>query len=53
MVLVSSVAAFTSGLVGPHYTASKAALIGLTRALAAPLAAHSVTGTLCASAYRG
>src|SRR5919199_4889318 len=35
--LVSSVAAFTGGIVGPHYTASKAALIGLARALAAPL----------------
>jgi 3-oxoacyl-[acyl-carrier protein] reductase len=43
VVLVSSVAAFTGGLVGPHYTASKAALIGLARALAAPLAPHGVT----------
>ncbi len=43
MVFVSSVAAFTGGLVGPHYTASKAALIGLTRALAAPLAPHGIT----------
>ena len=43
MVFVSSVAAFTGGLVGPHYTASKAALIGLTRALAAPLAPYGIT----------
>ena len=43
VVLVSSVAAFTGGIVGPHYTASKAALIGLARALAAPLAPHGVT----------
>ena len=43
VILVSSVAAFTGGIVGPHYTASKAALIGLTRALAAPLAPHGVT----------
>jgi 3-oxoacyl-[acyl-carrier protein] reductase len=43
VVLVSSVAAFTGGLVGPHYTASKAALIGLTRSLAGPLAPHGVT----------
>src|SRR5919199_4181624 len=43
IVLVSSVAAFTGGLVGPHYTASKAALIGLTRSLAASLAPHGVT----------
>ena len=43
VVFVSSVAAFTGGLVGPHYTASKAALIGLARALAGPLAPHGVT----------
>ena len=43
IVLVSSVAAFTGGLVGPHYTASKAALLGLTRSLAASLAPHGVT----------
>ena len=43
VILVSSVAAFTGGIVGPHYTASKAALIGLARALAAPLAPYGVT----------
>jgi 3-oxoacyl-[acyl-carrier protein] reductase len=43
VVLVSSVAAFTGGIVGPHYTASKAALIGLTRSLAGPLALYGVT----------
>ena len=43
IIFVSSVAAFTGGLVGPHYTASKAALIGLTRSLAASLAPHGVT----------
>jgi 3-oxoacyl-[acyl-carrier protein] reductase len=43
VVFVSSVAAFTGGVVGPHYTASKAALVGLTRALAGPLAPHGVT----------
>jgi 3-oxoacyl-[acyl-carrier protein] reductase len=43
IVLVSSVAAFTGGIVGPHYTASKAALIGLARSLAASLAPHGVT----------
>ena len=42
-VLVSSVAAFTGGLVGPHYTASKAALVGLARSLAGSLAPHGVT----------
>jgi 3-oxoacyl-[acyl-carrier protein] reductase len=43
IVLVSSVAALTGGLVGPHYTASKAALIGLSHSLAASLAPHGVT----------
>jgi 3-oxoacyl-[acyl-carrier protein] reductase len=43
IVLVSSVGAFTGGLVGPHYTASKAALIGLTHSLGASLAPHGVT----------
>jgi 3-oxoacyl-[acyl-carrier protein] reductase len=43
IVFVSSVAAFTGGIVGPHYTASKAALIGLARSLAASLAPHGVT----------
>jgi 3-oxoacyl-[acyl-carrier protein] reductase len=43
VVLVLSVAAFTGGIVGPHYTASKAALIGLARSLAGPLALYGVT----------
>ncbi|MBA2713280.1 MAG: SDR family oxidoreductase, partial [Rubrobacteraceae bacterium] len=43
IVFVSSVAAFTGGIVGPHYAASKAALIGLSRSLAASLAPHGVT----------
>ena len=43
MVFISSVAAFTGGIVGPHYTASKAGLIGLVHALAGPLAPHGVT----------
>jgi 3-oxoacyl-[acyl-carrier protein] reductase len=43
IVFVSSVAAFTGGIVGPHYTASKAALIGLAHSLAASLASHGVT----------
>jgi 3-oxoacyl-[acyl-carrier protein] reductase len=43
MVFVSSVAAFTGGIVGPHYTTSKAGLIGLVHALAGPLAPHGVT----------
>jgi 3-oxoacyl-[acyl-carrier protein] reductase len=43
VVLVSSVAAFTGEIVGPHYTASKVTLIGLARSLAGPLAPYGVT----------
>ena len=43
IVFVSSAAAFTGGIVGAHYTSSKAALIGLAHALARPLAPHGVT----------
>ncbi|MBV9690656.1 MAG: 3-oxoacyl-ACP reductase FabG [Ktedonobacteraceae bacterium] len=43
IVLVSSVAAFTGGIVGPHYAASKAGLIGLMHSLAGSLAPHGVT----------
>jgi 3-oxoacyl-[acyl-carrier protein] reductase len=43
VILLSSVAAFTGGIIGPHYAASKAALIGLAHALAGPLAPHGVT----------
>jgi 3-oxoacyl-[acyl-carrier protein] reductase len=43
IVFVSSVAAFTGGIVGPHYTTSKAGLIGLAHALAGPLAPYGVT----------
>ncbi len=43
LVFISSVAAFNGGLVGPHYTAAKAGLIGLARSLALTLAPHGVT----------
>jgi len=43
IVLISSVAAFTGGFVGPHYAASKAGQIGLMHALAGPVAAHGIT----------
>ena len=43
IVFMSSVAAFTGGILAPHYTASKAGLIGLTHALAMPLAPRGVT----------
>lgn len=43
VVFVSSVAAFTGGIVGPHYAASKAGLLGLTHFLASRLAPNGVT----------
>lgn len=43
IVFMSSVAAFTGGILAPHYSASKAGVIGLTHALAGPLAPHGVT----------
>lgn len=43
ILFVSSVAAFTGGIVGPHYAASKAGLHGLTHHLASRVAAASVT----------
>jgi len=43
VLFVSSVAAFTGGLVGPHYAASKAGLHGLTHSLAARFASSGVT----------
>jgi len=43
ILFISSVAAFTGGIVGPHYAASKAALHGLTHYLAARSAPDGVT----------
>jgi 3-oxoacyl-[acyl-carrier protein] reductase len=43
ILFVSSVAAFTGGIVGPHYAASKAGLHGLTHHLAARVAEAGVT----------
>ncbi len=43
VLFVSSVAAFTGGLVGPHYAASKAGLDALTAFLAGRVAAAGVT----------
>ena len=43
VLFTSSVAAFTGGVVGPHYAASKAGLHGLTYSLAATFAPHGVT----------
>lgn len=43
ILFVSSAAAFTGGVVGPHYAASKAALHGLTHFLASRVAGDGVT----------
>jgi 3-oxoacyl-[acyl-carrier protein] reductase len=43
ILFISSVAAFTGGIVGPHYAASKAGLHGLTHFLAARLARSGIT----------
>jgi len=43
IVNLSSVAAQTGGVIGPHYAASKAGLIGLTRSYAQRLAREGVT----------
>ncbi len=43
ILFISSVAAFTGGVVGPHYAAAKAGLHGLTHFLASRFAARGVT----------
>lgn len=43
ILFMSSVAAFTGGLVGPHYAASKAGLHGLVHFLAVRLASQGIT----------
>ncbi len=43
VLFMSSAAAFTGGIVGPHYAASKAGLHGLTHSLAARFARSGVT----------
>jgi 3-oxoacyl-[acyl-carrier protein] reductase len=50
LIFISSVAAFTGGVVGPHYATSKAGLMGLMHALAGPLAPHGVTVNVVAPA---
>jgi 3-oxoacyl-[acyl-carrier protein] reductase len=46
IVLISSVAAFTGGLVGAHYAASKAGLHGLAHSLAREGGGHGVTASV-------
>lgn len=43
ILFISSVAAFTGGIIGPHYAASKAGLHGLTHFLASRFAAAGIT----------
>jgi 3-oxoacyl-[acyl-carrier protein] reductase len=50
IVFISSVAAFTGGLIGAHYAASKSGLHGLAHNLASQGAAHGVTVNVVAPA---
>lgn len=43
IINISSTAAQTGGVIGPHYTASKAGIIGLTHSYASLLAADGIT----------
>jgi 3-oxoacyl-[acyl-carrier protein] reductase len=43
VLFISSAAAFTGGVIGPHYAASKAGLHGLTHSLASRFASSGVT----------
>lgn len=50
IILISSVAAFTGGVVGAHYAASKAGQMGLMHALAGSLAPYGITVNVIAAA---
>ncbi len=50
IVLLSSVAAYTGGIIGPHYAASKAALHGLAHSLSQFASGHGVTTNVVAPA---
>jgi len=50
IVFISSVAAYTGGIIGAHYAASKAGLHGLAHSLAGQGAAHGVTVNVVAPA---
>lgn len=51
VLFVSSVAAFTGGVIGPHYAAAKAGLHGLLHHLASRVAADGVTVNAIAPAF--
>lgn len=50
LVFLSSIAAQTGGVVGPHYAASKAGMLGLMRSYANLLAAEGITSNAVAPA---
>ncbi len=50
LVFLSSIAAYTGGLIGPHYAASKAGLLGLMHSYATRLASEGITSNAVAPA---
>jgi 3-oxoacyl-[acyl-carrier protein] reductase len=50
LIMVSSVAAQTGGVIGPHYAASKAGMLGLMHSYANLLAAEGITANAIAPA---
>jgi 3-oxoacyl-[acyl-carrier protein] reductase len=50
IVLLSSIAAYTGGIIGPHYAASKAGLHGLAHSLSQFASGHGVTVNVVAPA---
>jgi 3-oxoacyl-[acyl-carrier protein] reductase len=50
IINISSVAAQTGGVIGPHYAASKAGMIGLTHSYASLLAKYGITANAIAPA---
>jgi 3-oxoacyl-[acyl-carrier protein] reductase len=48
IINVSSIAAQTGGIIGPHYAASKAGILGLTRSYASHLAKDGITANAIA-----
>jgi 3-oxoacyl-[acyl-carrier protein] reductase len=53
IINISSTAAHVGGVVGPHYAASKAGLIGLTHFFASRLARDGITVNAIAPAWSG
>jgi 3-oxoacyl-[acyl-carrier protein] reductase len=51
IVNISSVAAWGGGVIGPHYAASKAGMLGLTRYAAKELGPHGITVNAIAPAF--